>query len=181
MLHVQTVALACFEAKGFAETSVQGIAQEAAVSESSVYRYFGGKGGILVWDPLDSVFEEALVARLGTLPVLQAAEEAFVDAYSSLDREQKLSLLARNRIARGSPEAAAAVMAQFRSDTAELSAAFAIALRVRRTNPRASLMARIVLECVDVALERWEASSGRRSLPTLVRESFAALRELPAL
>ncbi len=178
MLHVQTVALERFEANGFAETSVQDIAARAEVSESSVYRYFGGKGGILVWEPLDDLFERALVQYLGTLPILEAAEEAFVSAFSGLDADQKASLMLRNRIARNSPEAAAAVMEQFRSDTAELTEAFAATLRIRANNPRATLLARVVLECIDLALERWESSGGRRALATLVRESFAALREL---
>jgi len=189
MVHIQDVGIELFEKSGFATTSVQDIAAAAQVSESSIYRYFGGKGGILVWEPLDSLFEEELSSRLGLLPILRAAEEGFAAAFSRMDSAQRKSLLARTRIAKRSPEAASAVLAQFQADADELATAFAKTLGMRRrTNPRPALLARVVLECVDLALDRWQASGrptlglgGRASLPLLVAESFAALRDLPEL
>lgn len=188
MVHIQDVAVELFQKRGFAPTSVQDVAAAAEVSESSIYRYFGGKGGILVWEPLDAIFEEEFAARLGGLPVLKASEDAFVAAFSRLDSSQRKSLLARTRIAKNSPEAASAVMGQFQADVEELTEAFSKTLGIRRSNPRSALLARVVLECVDLALDRWQGNSkavlggtGRKSLPLLVADSFAALRDLPTL
>jgi AcrR family transcriptional regulator len=181
MIRIQDIGICLFEKGGFGTTSVRDIAAAAEVSESSVYRYFGGKGGNLVWEPLDSLFEDELVSSLGTLPILNASEEAFAAAFSRLDTAQRTSLLARTKLAKNSTEAASAVMAQFQTDIAELTGAFAKPLRMRRTNPRPMLLARVVLECVDFALDRWQSSGGSKSLSSLIRESFAALRDLPGL
>lgn len=51
MKHVQIVALRLFDESGFRSVTIDQIAVAAGVSESSVYRYFGTKEGIVLADP----------------------------------------------------------------------------------------------------------------------------------
>lgn len=51
MQHVQTVALRLFDQNGFRAVTIEQVAEAADVSESSIYRYFGTKEGIVLADP----------------------------------------------------------------------------------------------------------------------------------
>lgn len=53
MLRIQAVALDMFEERGFDEVTVEEIADASDVSPSSVYRYFGTKEEIVLWDEYD--------------------------------------------------------------------------------------------------------------------------------
>ena len=53
MLRIQAVALDMFEERGFDAVTVEEIADASDVSPSSVYRYFGAKEQILLWDEYD--------------------------------------------------------------------------------------------------------------------------------
>lgn len=50
MTHVQQVALDLFDSHGFDAVTIEQIAQDAQVSPSSVYRYFGTKAGLILVD-----------------------------------------------------------------------------------------------------------------------------------
>jgi AcrR family transcriptional regulator len=51
MRHVQEVALDLFDEEGFDAVTIDRIAEAAEVSLSSIYRYFGTKEGIVLWNP----------------------------------------------------------------------------------------------------------------------------------
>jgi len=53
MLRIQAVALDMFEERGFEDVTVEEIADASDVSPSSVYRYFGTKEEIVLWDEYD--------------------------------------------------------------------------------------------------------------------------------
>ena len=61
MLRIQAVALDMFESRGFDEVTVEEIADASDVSPSSVYRYFGTKEQILLWDEYDVVMDDWLL------------------------------------------------------------------------------------------------------------------------
>jgi len=50
MRRVQEVALDLFDARGFESVSIEEIARAAEVSPSSIYRYFGTKEQIVLYD-----------------------------------------------------------------------------------------------------------------------------------
>ena len=64
MYRIQSVALDLFEARGFEDVTVEEIAEASEVSPSSVYRYFGTKEQIVLWDEYDPDMAEILVAAL---------------------------------------------------------------------------------------------------------------------
>ncbi len=69
MQRIQAVALALFEEHGFTAVTVERIADAADVSPSSVYRYFGTKEQIVLWDDYDPIWEATISSELpGTSP-----------------------------------------------------------------------------------------------------------------
>jgi len=62
MHRIQTVALELFAAEGFDAVTIERIAEASEVSPSSVYRYFGTKENVVVWDEYD----DAALATVAT-------------------------------------------------------------------------------------------------------------------
>lgn len=84
MLRVQDEAFSAAFQSGFDRTTVEGIAAAADVSPSTVYRAFGTKEGIFLWDELEMPTMELLEAELARhAPV--AAAIAVVEAMGDLE------------------------------------------------------------------------------------------------
>ena len=62
MKEIQDVALDLFGERGYRDVSVEEVAAVAGVSPSTVYRYFGGKEMLVVWDDIDPQILEFLAA-----------------------------------------------------------------------------------------------------------------------
>lgn len=113
MHRVQTVALELFERDGFDAVTVERIAEEAAVSPSSVYRHFGTKEHLVIWDEYDpralAAFETQLV---GATP-LQALRTVTTAAVGEVfaDDEERVRRRLRLSYANPSIEAASALQA----------------------------------------------------------------------
>ena len=69
MRHVQSVAIDLFERHGFGKVTIEQIARAADVSPSSIYRHFGTKEQLVLWDEYDPMlldrFGELLAERIG--------------------------------------------------------------------------------------------------------------------
>lgn len=64
MRRIQTAALDLFEQHGFDEVTIERIAEASEVSPSSVYRYFGTKEALVIWDEYDPAALAAIVEEL---------------------------------------------------------------------------------------------------------------------
>ncbi|MBJ8339663.1 TetR family transcriptional regulator [Antrihabitans sp. YC3-6] len=63
MRDIQTAALALFDEHGYTAVTVERVAGAAAVSASSIYRYFGTKEMLVLWDEYDpQIFEVVRMA-----------------------------------------------------------------------------------------------------------------------
>ncbi|MEV6360622.1 TetR/AcrR family transcriptional regulator [Nocardia asteroides] len=67
MLEIQDVALGLFESDGYRKVSVEQVAAAAGVSASTIYRYFGTKEQLVVWDHVDSQGLTLLTADTGVV------------------------------------------------------------------------------------------------------------------
>jgi AcrR family transcriptional regulator len=74
---IQREAYRLFEEQGYANTTVEQIAEAAEVSPSTFFRYFPSKELVLMADDLDQVTIEALARQPAHLAPLQAFRQAF--------------------------------------------------------------------------------------------------------
>jgi AcrR family transcriptional regulator len=72
MRRIQTVALDMFEQRGFDAVTVEEVAAVAEVSPSTIYRAFGTKEHLVIWDEYDPGALAAIVEELDRHPPLEA-------------------------------------------------------------------------------------------------------------
>jgi AcrR family transcriptional regulator len=111
MRRVQTVALDLFEEHGFDEVTVERIAEQADVSPSSIYRHFGTKEQLVIWDEFDPAALAAIEEELEQAPPLEALRrvvEAIMRQAVDTD-EQRIHRRLRIAFATPAVEAASAL------------------------------------------------------------------------
>jgi AcrR family transcriptional regulator len=84
---IQRVAFELFDEKGYANTTVEEIAEAAEVSPSTFFRYFPSKELVVMADDLDQVTVEALAQQPADLPTLQAFRRAFDITMATLSED----------------------------------------------------------------------------------------------
>ena len=88
MRRIQTTALDLFDEHGFDAVTIERIAEAADVSPSSVYRYFGTKERIVLYDEYDPVMFHALARAQPGSPPLAAVREALNDVLTMAPDEE---------------------------------------------------------------------------------------------
>ncbi len=90
MRRIQDVALDLFDAEGFGAVTIERIAAAADVSPSSVYRYFGTKEQLVLWDEYDPVWIDTFVDEITSKPpavALRRAAEVLIIGPLTTDEE----------------------------------------------------------------------------------------------
>jgi AcrR family transcriptional regulator len=89
MRRIQETALDLFDERGFNNVTIEEIADAAEVSPSSVYRYFGTKEQMVLWDEFDVNLLEAAAEELAVRPPVQAMRNALAEAMAGFyDRDE---------------------------------------------------------------------------------------------
>ncbi len=165
-------------ASSFEEVTVEQIADRADVSPSTVYRYFGTKEDILLWDESDDSFLESFVTRLET----ESPGTAMVESMAALfkdedgnDNGDDGSALEHLRFIAAAPPLQAALSR--RVDEIRRLMAEAIA---RSGWPRsdASTFAGAVVGAYTGAIEAWVESNGAGPLAELLERTTAIVAGL---
>ncbi len=92
MRRIQEVALGLFDAHGFDNVTVEQVADAAMVSPSSVYRYFGTKEMLVLYDDLDVDFIDRIKSELVDHPPTDAVRRALVGVMANFfDRDEALA------------------------------------------------------------------------------------------
>jgi AcrR family transcriptional regulator len=99
MQRVQTVALDLFDERGFDDVTVEEIAARSEVSPSTVYRAFGTKEHLIIWDEYDPGALAAITEELDRHPPLEAVRRvvratmlaAFADDAERIRRRLRLA------------------------------------------------------------------------------------------
>jgi AcrR family transcriptional regulator len=175
-LAIQTEALRLFAEKGYAETTVDEIADAAAISARTFFRYFPTKEDVVMWDEYDPIAPDLLDSRPAGEPIAQTLRAVISEALGGLYRRDRALLLTRVRLMATVPE----LRARFMEAQTEGIALFASLLAGRRENVD-DLQVRVVglalVGAVTAALEAWRADEGRSDLMELVDRAFDALAE----
>jgi AcrR family transcriptional regulator len=123
-------ALRLFGEQGYAETTVEQIAEAAEVSPSTFFRYFPTKEDVVMVDDLDPVMIAAFNAEPPETPPLRALRNAFKRVYAELEPEQLEQERARAALITSVPELQGRMMQNLTSTVRML--ATAVAQRVGR-------------------------------------------------
>ncbi len=171
MRAVQSAAVAMFEIDGFDATTVESVAERSGVSASTIYRQFGTKEKLVLWDERDPVVDAELVERLGR----QSALEAFRDAVTValVDRDDSDLFLRRLRLIYAEPTILGAAAQQEHSDRIELAEAFAATERRKKVTIADEITAAVCLAALDVALDHWQKSNAETDLGELISQTIA--------
>jgi AcrR family transcriptional regulator len=172
-LMIQAEALRLFAEKGYAETTIEEIADAATISARTFFRYFPTKEDVVMWDEYDPEAPELLRARPRDEPVVESFRAVMREALGGLYRRDPERLLTRVRLTATVPELRARFLEQQAEGVELVAAELAAAddLRVR-------VLGHAVIGAVTVALDTWRADDGRSDLMALLDRAFAVLGEL---
>lgn len=177
MRRVQAAALDLFERHGFADVTVEAIAQAAGVGPATIYRNFETKERIVLWDDYDA----DLLARIGqVLPSptpLAAVRDALVAAIDGVYAEDRERILRRTRLLLDH----AAIGDRARADQAVFAGLLGNVFAERRAFGDAlarRVAAHAIAGALEAAVVAWARSSGKLRLSHWLRRAFAALAAL---
>jgi AcrR family transcriptional regulator len=108
---------------GYANTTVEQIAEAAEVSASTFFRYFPSKEMVLITNDLDLVTIEALGQQPADMPSLQAFRRALEITFATLSEDEWRFERARLRLVLSIPELKAAQFDEYRRTVARLTEA----------------------------------------------------------
>ncbi len=176
----QETALRLFDQEGFESVTVLDIANAADMSESTLYRHFGTKEGIVLWDEHDADLDRALGSRFKNQPPLEAIRDAFIeDLGRRYDEDGGYQLRRIQFIYKTEAIHAAAIEADLINRT-ELSKALGYILK-KPHRRAAQLLAATALVALDVAIEQWQDDNGKRPLAVIIEETFTDLQRIDEL
>lgn len=179
MARIQAVALDLFEAHGFAAVSIEAVAEAAGTGPATIYRNFGTKERLVLWDEYDPKLLETIAQALAETDVLTAVQQALTRSLADVYRDERHRILRRARLVRATP----ALMAAAASDQQALQAALASVLRSSghaRDELAAQVFAGAITATIVAGLDRWLDGEGHEPLARCFRMALARLRTLAA-
>lgn len=184
MRHIQSVALDLFDEFGYDVVTIEMVAERAEVSQSTVYRYFKTKEGLLIRDEYDDAWLQFLLQRLPDHPVSEvmhdyiAALEAYMEDEFDRDSGRRMRYYREVPSVRG---ASYLVMDEMCDDLSETLANRRIGPALTQTQAR--VIAHALVFGMFAALEHWwyDREQGLdRPLTEVLREAVEAMSELTA-
>lgn len=171
MRRLQEVALDLFEDRGFGSVTIEEIAAAADLGPATVYRNFGTKERIVLWDDYDPALFAQIADRLPG-PPLAAMLEGVIAALAPIYKRDHVRLLRRTRLALSIPSVVAASAADMMALRTGLSR-----LLVEQGGIKSALDADVLAATfaatLEVALAHWVAGKGATPLATVLRRAFA--------
>ncbi len=180
MRTAQRTALDLFEAHGFDAVTVEQLATQAGMAASTIYRHFGTKEALVLWDEHDADLDGAFHKAFTRLTPWAALRTVFVDELGGRYHADLEFQLRRVTYLYATEQVhAAAVEADFQ-DREELTEALAQVLSAENREA-APLLAGAALLALDVAFDRWQQVAAARPLGELIAEAFDHLGHLDQL
>ena len=174
MRRIQNAALDLFEARGFDRVTIEQVALAAEVSAPTVYRSFGNKEQLVLWDDYDPMLLQQIGQRLPARSLRKAVLESLIACLNEIYGTERIRILRRSRLILAQPSLRAASSAQL----ADLKRALADLFLIRRacqTKLEAEVTAGGVVAVLDSGVHHWVREKGRRPLEDVLREAFAHL------
>ncbi|MFA9432336.1 TetR family transcriptional regulator [Egicoccus sp. AB-alg2] len=182
MRRIQEVAIDLFEVDGYDAVTIERIAAQAEVSPSSVYRYFGSKEGVLLWDEYDPVGLQQAAQRMADEPPLDAIREVFRTLVVEAVERDAEHLQRRVRLTMREPAVKAASVLQTHQLGDQIAAMLAAARGGEVDDLEIQVFAHALVGALLGAIEHWYASDFTTSLPDALDLVFARFETgFPAL
>ncbi len=175
---LENAALELFQERGYANTTVQEIAERAGLTERTFFRYFSDKREVLFSGSQD--LERAIVDVIERGPEaatpLEVVAAAFEAAGSFIQEHRSLSYArARHTLITAHAELQERELIKL----ASLAQAVTRALRARAVaEPAASLAAELGVAAFKVGFQRWVTGKKPRDFPEHIRAALDAVRLL---
>jgi AcrR family transcriptional regulator len=157
MRRIQEVALDLFDARGFNNVSIDEIAAAAEVSPSSVYRYFGTKEQVVLYDEVDFQLIERLDTELASHPPVDAVRRAMSDLLSEFFARDDDLTRRKVRYAYEEPALRAATFEMTESFTPLIADALARALDLEPDQLEVQVVAATLVAALMAAVRHWYA------------------------
>lgn len=173
MHRIQEVAIRRFADAGFTRTTVEEVAAEADVAPITVYRHFGTKEGLVLWDEFDPPILAEIARRLPSEEPLEAIRAALSTLLEDVfDREAPMAL-ARARLTYREPSLLAAALLSSR----EFASAIAALLEeAGRPAFGARVVADAAVAALNAAVDEWQRQDAEVPLGILIDRAFDVLR-----
>mgnify|MGYP003631395121 CR=1 FL=1 len=175
MRAVQAVAVPLFLDRGFDAVTVEDIAEEAEISPSTVYRHFGVKEELVLWEDLDGELAKAFAKHLGKGSPFKGLCAAYTDAYT-LSAEAQERFRNRATLIEATPDLRTYQVARMEAQRGELVGTLAKAYKKRASDLELDVVARVANAALLAASERWQATGSRKTLSSWIKEAFQAAR-----
>jgi AcrR family transcriptional regulator len=175
---LQEAALALFDERGFDDTTVARIAEQAGLTKRTFFRYFADKREVLFSgsQELTELFVSAVAAAPPSASPLDAVI-AGLDAVASMFAGRRDFAARRQQIIAANPELQERELIKLSS----LAGAVAAALRLRGADESvAVLAAEAGITVFRVGFERWVDAPDREELRALIHQALDELRGVTA-
>ncbi len=171
---VQAEALRLFADKGYYGTTVEDIADAAAISPRTFFRYFATKEDVVVWDGQDLLTAESPAERPASAPAAESVHAVFREMMKKLGAQDRDLLLARLRLVFTIPE----IRNRYWSDQPDAPSVFRSMLIGRSIpvdEPQVRVVVMAIMNAAAVAMDRWQRDGGTGDIVALFDEAVDAL------
>ena len=173
---IQDEAFRLVRRDGFDATTIEAIAEAADVSSSTVYRYFGTKEGVLLWDELELPSWELLEEEMQERPPLDALLAMFERVTHLGFHVSDVEMRSRIRLIFELPQLRSA----FRDALADYEREFAAVITERsNVGPvEARVIAVVAISTFAAVIEDWAMAPDERPFAVVAEENVLALRRV---
>jgi AcrR family transcriptional regulator len=176
-LAIQKEAFRLFAQQGYGDTTVEQIADAAAISPRTFFRYFPTKEEVVMWDEYDPLVLDLFLARPKTESPFESMRAVIKTSLHGLYERDPELLLTRLRLFASVPELRASFLdlqARGADDVARLFAEHR-GLKSRQDELELRILSGAMNAAVNVGLQRWERGGGKRDPVVFVDEAIDAL------
>jgi AcrR family transcriptional regulator len=177
MREIQGHALRLFASHGYADTTIDQIAEASDISPRTFFRYFPSKEDVVLWDEYDAVIGDLLAERPADEPIGETLRVVTRTAIEGLYRHDPERLLARNKLLFSEPVLRARFLGLARDGVEQLAGPFAASRGLAPDDLVLPVTVTALIEAIIWASDRWQASDGKLDLLTLVDAATDALVE----